>query len=105
MNLFPIYTNLSLNENGALYLSCSSYGYPPPTVYWQRGTTVLVNAAKFQIMVTSSSYEGYQTVVNSTLRITGLLPSDEGQYVCTASNERGTNKAEMSLKVIREFSY
>ena len=77
VELFPT-TNLTLNENGNLWLSCSSYGYPQPIIHWQRDDTVLVNTAKFQISMAEIPYENYQTLVNSTLQISGLLPSDAG---------------------------
>ena len=97
--------NLTLNENGNLWLSCSSYGYPQPIIHWQRDDTVLVGTAKFQLSVTETSYVDHQTLVNSTLQIAGLLPSDAGKYICIASNERGTNRASLSVQVQRELNY
>ena len=99
--LFPA-GNKSFDETGTLKLSCSSSGYPPPTLYWQRNDRVVINSAANKISVVRVPYEYHQTQVNSTLQIAGLLPSDGGKYTCVASNEKGTNRASIDIEVRRK---
>ena len=100
--LFPSGSE-SFDENSTLQLSCSSYAYPTPTLYWQRNDIVVVNSATTGISVIHRPYEDHQTQVNSTLQIAGLLPSDKGRYFCVASNEKGTNRASIDVDVRREL--
>ena len=95
--------NETFDENGTLQLSCSSFGYPPPTLFWQRNDIVVVNSATNKISVVKVPYVDHQTQVNSTLQIAGLLPNDGGKYFCVASNEEGTNKASIDVYVRREL--
>ena len=100
--LFPA-GNTSFNESDTLRLSCSSYGYPPPTLRWQRNNNDVVSSARIEISVTHTPYEDHQTQVNSTLQIAELLPNDDGSYECVASNEKGKNRASIVIEVRREL--
>ena len=95
--------NVSFDESGTLQLSCSSYGYPPPTLYWQRNDIAVVNSATSKITVEMVPYVDRQIQVNSTLQIAGLLPNDEGKYFCVASSEEGTNRASVEVHVRRKL--
>lgn len=70
--------------DGNMTLDCSVYGNPS-SVQWYR----IVNDQKQNIDMTNSRYSG-STVTTPSLTIIGLKTSDEGEYVCTATNESGT---------------
>jgi len=95
--------NESFDENDTMQLSCSSYGYPSPTLFWQKNDIVVVNSATSKISVVKVPYVDHQTQVNSTLQIAGLLPNDGGEYFCVASGEKGTNRASIDVSVRREL--
>lgn len=90
----------SLNETNDLEISCSSYGYPPPSIHWQRNSQAIVEGNN-RITISSSipSENLLETPVNSTLRIANLLPSDEGEYVCVASNVEETKSNSTNITV------
>ena len=94
--------NLTLNEKDTLLLSCSSYGYPEPIVYWRRNSQAVVNSVRVKLSFVASPFDDQQNYVNSTLRIIKLLPSDEGNYACIASNVNGTRMSSTSITVKRE---
>ena len=94
--------NVTLNEKDTLLLSCSSYGYPEPIVYWRRNNQAVVNSVRVKLSFVSYPLDVQQNYVNSTLRIFKLLPSDEGNYACIASNVKGTRMSSTSITVKRE---
>ena len=94
--------NVTLNEKDTLLLSCSSYGYPEPIVYWRRNNQAVVNSVRVKLSFVSYSFDDQQRYVNSTLQILKLLPSDEGSYACIASNVKGTRMSSTSITVKRE---
>ena len=89
-------SDISFVEKGTLTLSCSSYSYPPPLLHWERRNNVLVSINRITVTAVSFPYIENSTRVNSTLKIQGLFPIDEGSYVCVASNEKGTKRASTS---------
>jgi len=69
----PRYTTVRLNE--PVELRCVATGYPTPIVTWSRPT----GAIPSHILVNGE-----------VLRITAIRRADEGEYICRATNERGT---------------
>ena len=83
----------SLNETDDLQITCSSYGYPPPLIYWQRNSQAIIEGSRITISSSAPTETIHETPVNSTLRISNVLPSDEGGYVCLASNVADTKRS------------
>ena len=91
--------NVSFAERDTLVFSCSSYSYPPPSLVWKRGNTVLVNSSRITITDMSLPFENNSTKVNSMLSIQDLLPNDEGTYECVASNEEDATRSTINVYV------
>ena len=91
--------NVTLNEKDTLLLSCSSYGYPEPIVYWRRNNQAVVQSVRVKLSFVTFPFDDQQNYVNSTLRILKLLPSDEGNYACIASNVKGTRMNSTNITV------
>ena len=96
--------NVTLNEKDTLLLFCSSYGYPEPIVYWHRNNQAVVHSVRVKLSFVTSPFDDQQNYVNSTLRILKLLPSDEGNYACIASNVKGTRMSSTNISVKREHA-
>ena len=94
--------NVTLNEKDTLLLSCSSYGYPEPIVYWRRNNQAIANSVRVKLSFVSYLLDDQQNYVNSTFRILKVLPSDEGNYACIASNDKGTRMSSTNITVKRE---
>ena len=78
-----------------LQLTCSLLGVPPPdTVTWTHNDTTL-NDADPDITISSTSF-------TTTLCRANLLTSGGGPYVCTASNEVGSDNAHAIVRVQRK---
>ena len=89
----------TLNETDKLQISCSSYGFPPPLIYWKRNNHAIVEGSRITISTFFPSKNVHQTPVNSTLQISNLLPSDGGVYVCVASNVEETKENSSNITV------
>ena len=79
--------NITKNQSDTVQLSCIFSGQPVPQVTWSRSQN---NADKEEldnrtnkITVTSSIND---TTVVSTLKINNIEKTDEGNYICNASN-------------------
>ena len=94
---------MALNEKDTLLLSCSSYGYPEPIVHWRRNDQAVVNSVRVKLSFVSYLLDDKQNYVNSTLWILELLPSDEGNYACIASNNKGTRMSSTNITVKCEY--
>ena len=94
--------DVKLNEKDTLLLSCSSYGYPEPIVYWRRNNKAVAQSVRVKLSFVVSPFDDKQNYVNSTLRILKLLPSNEGNYACIASNNKGTRMSSTNITVTRE---
>ena len=95
--------NVTLNEKDTLLLSCSSYGYPEPIVYWRKNNQAVVYSVRVKLSFVASPFDDQQNYVNSTLRIFKLLPTDEGNYACIASNVKATRMSSTNVTVKREL--
>ena len=94
--------NVTVNEKDTLILSCLSYGYPEPIIYWRRNNQALTSSVRVKLSFVTSPFDNQQNYVNSTLRILKLLPSDEGNYACIASNVKGTRMSSTNITVTCE---
>ncbi|CAG2194109.1 HMCN [Mytilus edulis] len=91
--------NYNTNIGVTVTLGCTVVASPSATnVYWER----IVNNQQQSIDTTSSisRYSG-STVSNPSLVITNAQPSDEGNYICYATNSIGTGNSQQTyLNVI-----
>ncbi|XP_071343583.1 basigin isoform X2 [Trachinotus anak] len=86
------------NEKDKGVLVCMSHGYPLPTNWnWYKGDDEdqepIING-------TSDKYEIRSTPNKTTLTINDLsIENDIGDYICSGTNELGTNKDKIHLRV------
>ncbi|KAH9380972.1 hypothetical protein HPB48_021078 [Haemaphysalis longicornis] len=75
-----------------LDIGCQSYGYPEPTVTWQKRNSFCANGI--------AGPRTPSAVVNGTLRIRNATKADGGKYVCTAANSYGERiEKEVTVRV------
>ena len=77
--------NTTVVQNNNVELSCQATGSPKPSITWHKKGGGQMPA----------SY----SVVNGNLQIIGVKKSEEGFYVCTASNVLGFQQAEAKMTV------
>ena len=70
-------------------LTCKYSGFPEPTVKWN------VLDKEGQVIKRDEGHE----VINGSLALTALQPSDSAEYVCSVRNVAGTASASTKLKV------
>ena len=70
-------------------LTCQYSGFPEPAVKWN------VLDKEGQVMKQDEGHE----VINGSLVLTALQPSDSAEYVCSVRNVAGTSSASTKLKV------
>ena len=79
--------NITKNQSDTVQLSCTFSGQPVPQVTWSRSQNNVdeeeLDNRTNKITVTSSSND---TTVVSTLKINDVQKTDEGNYICNASN-------------------
>jgi hypothetical protein len=85
------------NEGQTVTLVCSVSGKPTPTVQWYKDGQVLNISADPRLTKDPGS---------SSLTITNLIRSDEGGYVCTATNNISISSSNQGfLEVNCEYEY
>ncbi|XP_065214045.1 papilin isoform X2 [Planococcus citri] len=70
-------TDIAAEEGSYATLRCSASGFPPPTIQWQRGTTIIDRS------------DGRYKLNDGVLQVIGLYRSDAGSYICIADNGVG----------------
>ena len=78
--------SVSVLVGKSLQRSCASIGYPAPIIQWSYVTengsrNISGSISNYISLLTNGSYS-----VESVLEFTSLTESDDGQYLCTASN-------------------
>lgn len=86
----PNATELSLTEGDELKLECTAQGLPQPNVEWREPGAEITNRARAPPRFSQS----YAVVQKYNIR-----QSDEGTYVCRATNEAGTEEKYISVSV------
>ena len=84
-----------VNEGSRAILDCVATGSPIPIVSWFRDSISLPNPAIPRI----------QQAPNNSLLISGVEKSDEGEYVCQASNAAGVATVTVELTVYGKQLY
>lgn len=74
-------------------LECEAHGIPRIIVTWKRNGDVIKPSDYFKILPKGS------------LKILGLVSSDDGMYQCVAENELGDAQASAQLIVLSEGEY
>ncbi|XP_076095861.1 basement membrane-specific heparan sulfate proteoglycan core protein-like [Mytilus galloprovincialis] len=87
-------SNYNINIGATVTLGCTVVASPSATnVYWQRIVTNLQQS--IDTTSSNSRYSG-STVSNPSLVITNAQSSDEGNYICYATNSIGTGNSQQT---------
>ena len=106
--LYKIYTGITsigplnnriVRERNTTTITCEALGYPPPTVVWSRTNGTLSDRVSVSDNVSVSTGYGNVTRVSVNLTITNASREDTGVYICSASNEIGSDDSNFSITV------
>ena len=84
---------------------CVAYGYPVPSLTWEKDGTLLKNQSRSTIYEEQVVENGV-TFVQSILEVCSLEQDDAAQYNCSASNNISSASAsfELIVKHIRMYT-
>ncbi|XP_035698390.1 receptor-type tyrosine-protein phosphatase F-like [Branchiostoma floridae] len=83
----------------AATFTCVIRGDPAPTVTWYQDGTEISSGGRFNIVETTDSV---QNTVTSTLTISLVQRSDNGQYMCRGTSTAGTDSSETARLIVQE---
>ena len=89
----PVGGKIQVLSGTKVTLTCEYSGFPQPEVKWS------VLDEEGQVMEKDAGFE----VVNGSLVLMALQPSDSAEYVCSVRNVAGTSSASTKLKVFGEL--
>ena len=81
-------------------LWCTAFGVPAPNISWQAGGSVLMSGGRINITEGGSTGN-----ISSTLRVSSVALSDDGQITCVADNGVVSPvTSSLDLTVLRKFT-
>ena len=76
--------SLTTTAGNTVYMTCSAYGYPYPSIIWRKDNQVVQSDGVVSIDTRVTNYNGARVTV-STLKICGADADNVGSYTCTAN--------------------
>ena len=92
-----------VREGNTTTITCEAFGYPPPTVVWNRINGILSDRVSVSDSVSVPTGYGNVTRVSVYLTITNASREDTGVYTCSANNSIGSDSSNVSITVQCEF--
>ena len=92
-----------LIERNTTTITCEAFGYPPPTVQWDRIDGTLSDRVSVSDSVSVPTGYGNVTRVSVNLTITNASREDTGVYVCSTNNSVGNDIINTSITVQCKF--
>ena len=92
-----------IRERNITTITCEALGYPPPTVVWSRTNGNLSDRVSVSDSVSVPTEYGNVTRVNVNMTITNASREDTGMYMCSASNEIGSDNGNATIIVQCKF--
>ena len=86
-------------EGSATTILCEAFGYPPPTILWNRIDGILSDRVSVSDSVSVPTGYGNVTRVSVTLTINAASRKDTGEYICSANNSIGSDDSNVSITV------
>lgn len=74
-------------ESEALYLTCSGFGYPTPSISWEKNGLSLTSDQRIKIQ-------------GGSLRVINLALEDTGTYNCIVRNDEEKVEDTVSIQVV-----
>ena len=94
---------LIIREGNTTTITCEAFGYPPPTVVWNRINGILSDRVSVSDSVSVLTVYGNVTRVSVNLTITNASREDTGVYTCSANNSIGSGNSNVSIIVQCKF--
>ena len=92
-------SNKSVIEGNTMTITCEAFGYPPPTVVWNRINGNLSDRVSVSDSVSVPTGYGNVTRVSVNLTITNAFREDTGVYICSANNSIGSDNSNINITV------
>ena len=92
-----------LIERNTITITCEAFGYPPPSVWWDRIDETLSDRVSLSDNVSVPTGYGNVTRVSVNLTITNTSREDSGVYMCSANNSVGEDIINISITVQCKF--
>ena len=88
-----------VREGNTTTITCEAFGYPPPTLVWNRINGILSDRVSVSDSVSVPTGYGNVTRVSVNLTITNASREDTGVYTCSANNSIGSDGSNVSITV------
>ena len=88
-----------VREGNITTIACEAFGYPLPTVVWNRVNGILSDRVSVSDSVSVPTGYGNVTRVSVNLTITNASREDTGVYTCSANNSIGSDSSNVSITV------
>ena len=92
-----------VREGNTATITCEAFGYPPPTVVWNKINGTLSDRVSLSDNVSVPTGYGNVTKVSVNLIITKASREDTGVYTCSANNDIGSDSSNVSITVQCKF--
>ena len=92
-----------VREGNTTTITCKGFGYPAPTVVWNRINDILSDRISVSDSVSVPTGYGNVTRVSINLTITNASREDTGLYTCSANNSIGSDNSNVSITVQCKF--
>ena len=86
-------------EGNTTTITCEAFGYPPPTVVWNRINGILSDRVSVSDSVSVPTGYGNVKRVSINLTLTNASREDTGVYTCSANNSIGSDSSNVSITV------
>ena len=94
-----MYNDTIVREGDPTIITCEAFGYPPPTVVWNRINGILSDRVSVSDSVSVPTGNGNVTRVSVNLTITNASREDTGVYSCSANNSIESDIKDVSFTV------
>ena len=94
-----MYNDTIVREGDTTIITCEAFGYPPPTVVWNRINGILSDRVSVSDSVSVPTGYGNVTRVSVNLTITNASREDTGVYSCSANNSIESDIKDVSFTV------
>ena len=98
-----MFSDLTTQEGNTNTITCEAFGYPPPTVVWNRINGILSDRVSVSDIVNVPTGYGNVTRVSVNLTITNASREDTGMYTCSANNSIGSDGSDISITIQCKF--
>ena len=95
--------NTIVVEGNTTTITCEAFGYPPPTVVWNRINGILSDRVSVSDSVSVPTGYGNVTRVSVNLTISNTSREDTGVHTCSANNSIGSDSSNVTITVQCKF--